>query len=108
VLHCCVSRFKRDRWKNDHCLLWLSGTSHLDQKYEQEVEVCDSSELLKQILGNEVPGGILWDKATAGLKNVKTERETRYHPDPLARETSTCTGSMSTRKNETLSSVKRN
>lgn len=42
--------------------------SHLDQKYDQEVEVRDSSELLKQILGNEVPEGILWDRvAAAGL-----------------------------------------
>lgn len=38
-------------------------TPHLNQKYDQEVEVCDSSELLKQILGYEVPQGILRDRA---------------------------------------------
>lgn len=39
--------------------------SHLDQKYDQEVEVGDSSELLEQILGDEVPESVLWDRATA-------------------------------------------
>ena len=37
--------------------------SHLDQKYDQEVEISDSSELLKQILGDEVPEGVLWDRS---------------------------------------------
>lgn len=40
----------------------LNLKSHLDQKYDQEVEVSNSSELLKQILGDEVPEGILMDK----------------------------------------------
>lgn len=40
---------------------------HLNQKYDQEVEVCDSSELLKQILGYEVPWGILRDRAAAQI-----------------------------------------
>lgn len=33
--------------------------SHLDQEYDQKVEVRDSSELLKQVLGYEVPERIL-------------------------------------------------
>lgn len=40
---------------------------HLNQKYDQEVEVCDPSELLKQILGYEVPQGILRDRAAAQI-----------------------------------------
>lgn len=78
---------------NYHCI-WFSWKSHLYQKYDQEVEVSDSSELLKQVLGNEVPEGILWDRVTAGLLShtrIGTERETmaRHHPLLLARETVT-------------------
>lgn len=40
-------------------LLLIKPKSHLNQKYDQEVKVRDSSELLKQVLGNEVPGGVL-------------------------------------------------
>lgn len=35
------------------------STSHLHQKNDQEVEVGDSPELLKQILGDEVPECVL-------------------------------------------------
>lgn len=38
----------------------LCSSFHLHQKYDQEVEVGDSSELLKQILGDEVPERVLW------------------------------------------------
>lgn len=32
---------------------------YLNKKYDQEIEVCDSSKLLKQILGHKVPEGVL-------------------------------------------------
>lgn len=32
---------------------------YLNQKYDEKVEVGNSSELLKQILGDEVPEGVL-------------------------------------------------
>lgn len=47
--------------------------SHLDQKYDQEVEVSDSAELLKQVLGNEVPGGVLWVGVTRYITNHTRE-----------------------------------
>ena len=50
--------------------------SHLDQKYDQEVEISDSSELLKQILGDEVPEGVLWDRVTAAVLLTHTNRKT--------------------------------
>lgn len=50
--------------------------SHLNQKYDQEVEVSDSSELLKQILGDEVPEGILRERAAAaGLLSCRWKKE---------------------------------
>lgn len=58
--------------------------SHLDQKYDQEVEVCDSSELLKQILGNEVPEGILWDRvAAAGLLSQARKNNNTSSSSPM-------------------------
>lgn len=68
-------------------MLWFR-CSYLDQKYGQEVEVSNSSKLLKQIFGDEVPGGILGDKATAELSSHKNRRGNRAHylPVPLARE----------------------
>lgn len=49
--------------------------THLNQKYDQEVEVSDSSELLKQVLGNEVPEGVLWDRVTAPVIHQDTEQQ---------------------------------
>lgn len=49
---------------------WAGGgvDDKLDQKYDQEVEVSDSSELLKQVLGYEVPERILGgDDAVVGV-----------------------------------------
>lgn len=70
--------------------------SHLDQKYDQEVEVSDSSELLKQILGNEVPEGILWDGAAAAASLSHTweiERESNATSFIQPRETRCLTNS---------------
>lgn len=58
---CCI--FKLRQFKTKHFVVLMK--SHLDQKYDQEVEVGDSSELLEQILGDEVPESVLWDRATA-------------------------------------------
>lgn len=66
--------------------------SHLDQKYDQEVEISDSSELLKQILGDEVPEGVLWDRVTAAVllthtqKNRKGKTMAHHNSLLLARE----------------------
>lgn len=65
----------------------LDLESHLDQKYDQEVEVSDSSELLKQILGDEVPEGVLMDRVAALLSNTwKIEREILPHHYPGKRD----------------------
>ena len=67
-------------WERKMYLWWNSlkifMKSHLDQKYDQEVEISDSSELLKQILGDEVPEGVLWDRVTAAVLLTHTNRKT--------------------------------
>lgn len=57
-------------WKGGNITVVLSWQSHLDQKYDQEVEVSDSSELFKQVLGNEVPEGVLLERAKQKLLSV--------------------------------------
>lgn len=61
------------------CISNLNGKSYLDQKYDQEVEVGNSSELLEQILGNEVPEGVLLVRktATVTIRLIKTKRNIR-------------------------------
>lgn len=68
---CVISNQMRKLEGLQLCILQFSWKSHLDQKYDQEVEVSDSSELLEQVLGNEVPEGILSDTRTAKLLSTR-------------------------------------
>lgn len=65
----------------------IKPKSHLNQKYDQKVKVSDSSELLKQVLGNEVPEGVLWKRVTAKLLSRHLEeKKSKHHNSPCAKK----------------------